>query len=275
MRQAKLITIDNKLVKAGYDLELNEKRILLTFIGNIINKVKREKLTDEDGEIVLDEKGKEVWVKPELEYQETIDPLQKYTITAKEFSDMWRIEVKSVYEIFENIGESFRRKQIKIETEEDKIGFPWLTWSRYNKPGKYFEIRWTPEVIPYISGLKSNFTTYQLVALVGIKSVYTIRLFELAAMLQKMKNKTLKLSLAELKEMLGISTEYESYGKFKQIVLKPAEKTISERLGRKIRFIEHKENRKVVAVTLQLFLEIRKKGKKEEENEWDFNAMEE
>ena len=109
----------------------------------------------------------------------------------------------------------------------------------------------------------------------GIKSVYTIRLFELAAMLQKMKNKTLKLSLAELKEMLGISTEYESYGKFKQIVLKPAEKTISERLGRKIRFIEHKENRKVVAVTLQLFLEIRKKGKKEEENEWDFNAMEE
>lgn len=83
------------------------------------------------------------------------------------------------------------------------------------------QFNFDPRIVPYLFEVRTRFTQYQLGGVLQMKSVYGIRLFELAKSYENMREKTF--DLKELRYLLGAETKaYDKYSFLKMRVLDPA-----------------------------------------------------
>jgi plasmid replication initiation protein len=192
-----LVVKSNKLVEANYKLTLNEHRLIFTLIAQI---------------------------KPEDQ------EFEEYFIKINDLKTLFEITTNDYYSRIKKITKSLLSKPLSIPTKEGILQCNWISSAHYFDNEGTVKLRFDPALKPYLLQLKSYFTAYGLDNIIRLKSVYSIRLYELLLKeyhYYSKKRINFVFSIKELKAMLGIEEdEYPFFANFKVKVLYIAEKEL-------------------------------------------------
>jgi len=185
------------------------------------------------------------------EYGKYLQPEQlerEHKLTAKEFSEIFNVDLSTCYGILKQAVDKLMKTDIKIEKPYDK-GF-WriniCSMAEYNKNNGFITIKFTDDIMPYLSQTRRRFILYNLKEIANFGSLYTTRLYEL---IQEFKETGWMLkSIDQLRDTFAVGDKLKTYADFKKYTFAHACQEINDNYNIGLRFEEIKEGRKVVAV---------------------------
>ena len=217
MKGNELIYKDNKIIEASYRLSLTEQRIILLAISqvNALEKLSEAKI---------------------------------FTISASQYSSVFGVEDKEAFrEIKEAIDELSERWVKVIDNFDEKRKIRWVSEKSTVISNRSIEIRFTTAIAPYLSNLKGNFTKYQLVNVSDMKSIYSIRIYEM--LMQWKCKRSLTLTVEELRDRLGATSKgYDAFGNIKMKIIDPSVAEINAYSDIDVTYTLIKKGKKVTAV---------------------------
>lgn len=139
-------------------------------------------------------------------------------------------------------------KSMWIEQGDEEVLVRWLAKVRTNKRKGTVYIKVDEDLVPYLFGLKQEFTKYQLLDILAMKSAYSIRMYELLKSYAGLQEKIF--DIADLKRRLMVEdiASYNKYSIFRQKVLDIAVKEINSLTALNISYEPIYKGRKVIKV---------------------------
>lgn len=192
-----VVTKSNHLIEANYKLSLNEQRLVLSAVSQV------------DG-------------------RKPIDKDNDFTITANEFSEIFKIPLKQAYEALDDAASRLYERDIKTHDSSAKTTerFRWVDYVKYWHGEAKVTLSFSRRVIPYLTLLHQQFTSYELKQISQMKSAYSIRLYEL--LVQFMKTGERSITLEKLRELFELKKQYPRFFDLKRYILIPSIKDINE-----------------------------------------------
>lgn len=175
------------------------------------------------------------------------DDFKDYEISIRDFHKLLGLEGREHYTEMKNMMQSLLSKVVEIPTEKGWTMTHWVSTATYIKGEGKLQLRFAAELKPYLLQLKNAFTSYKLNAILPLKSVYSIRLYELLKKWQQVQKWSC--TVEELRGKLGaLNKSYDVYGNFKNRVLDPSVTDLNNQTDLLIEFNEVKKGRKVVQI---------------------------
>jgi len=207
----------NALIEASYKLTLQEQRLLLMCIGKIDPREqevrKTFQITSSDFYLAFPDMGKS---NAERHLKEAIDKL----------AERW------IY-----IHNNNERRRIRWIQEEAEY---------FDKEGK-IEIVFSDSIMPYLTQLQGQFTKIIIKNVSALKSVYSIRLYELLMQFKAIGDRLI--SLDDFRAMLGLDDDkYPTFKSLNQWVIKPAVKELNQKSNLSVSVDSIKKGRSVFAL---------------------------
>ena len=122
----------------------------------------------------------------------------------------------------------------------------WLSKVYTNKRSGIATIKLDEDLVPYLFDLGQKFTQYQLCNILGMKSAFSVRIYELMKSYAYQGSKTFEID--ELKHLLMVDEvkSYKNFKDFRRKVLEPAQNEINELTDLLVSFEPITKGRKVV-----------------------------
>ena len=215
-----IIVQHNDLVEARYKLTLQEKRIILLILSKI-------RVDD--------------------------DKFVSHKISIKDFLDLTGVSSNNMYSEMEKITMKLVQRGISInnQVENKVIQVTWLNSAVYHKNEGIVELKISELLTPYLLQLKNRFTKINLSDLIGLQSIYSIRIFELLKQYENIGKRVI--SLNDLRDFCGISlNNYSSVHDLKRFVLDTACKEINKKTDINLSYLMVKQGRKFIAVSFEI-----------------------
>ena len=144
-----------------------------------------------------------------------------------------------------------RNLRIVYENESGKkviLNVNWLSSSKYVEGSGCVELRFDPNMRPFLLQLRNRFTNYHLSNVVQLKSQFSIRLYELLKQYEKIGKRAF--GLYDLRSTLGIDEDqYQQYTDFRKRVILAAQSELQEKTDICFTFKETRVSRKVDVLT--------------------------
>ena len=220
----KLVVKDNSLINASYSLGLVEQRIMLLAI---------------------------------VEARETgqgIDTDTFLEVHAQHYADRFDINVNNAYSMLSEATQTLFNRQVTYTVHDEKRNKPekrvvrWVSGISYVEGAGVVKLRFAPEVVPLITRLEKNFTSYELEQVKNLNT-YATRLYEILASWRSVGKVTI--TLEELRNNLGLIDEYSRLEAFKRRVLDLAVSQINEYTDIKAQYEQHKNGRVITGFTFK------------------------
>ena len=211
-----IVVKHNKIIDAEYSMGVCEQRVLLTCISKI-------------------DSSKEL---PENHI---------FTVSVDDIVDLVDVDRNSTYRHLKNTCDSLFANVIQVELPElqEVIKARWVYMVRYiEKEGKV-ELRFTPEIMPFLTKISRNFTKYKLAHVLKFKSAYSFRLYEL---LCRWGGSEYTISIDWLRGKFQLTDKYERIVDFKNNVIDIAVKEINATSDIKVTYEQVKKGRNIVAL---------------------------
>jgi len=206
----------NELIHARYEMTSLQKKILLMLISKI--------------------------------QPDDID-FKPYRIRAKDFLEAAELKSTQIYGKLKIATEGLLSKVFHIKKPTGMLQITILSSAEYFEGRGVMELCFDPKLKPYLLQLKEQFTPVPLKQVLGLRSVYAIRIYE---MLQQFKSTGFFISKVEdLKYKLNLDGKYKSYNLFKKNVILQAQREL-ETTDMAFTFEEIKEGRKVDRIKFKL-----------------------
>lgn len=233
MEMSELVVKDNALVEASYTLGLAEQRLILLAI---------------------------------VEARETgqgIDHNSLVRVHAHSYAEQFHIEKGNSYEVIKDASKGLFDRYVTYHDKNPKNGNDrsfhcrWVDKIGYEKNSGTVYLRFTSDVVPLITRLEAQFTSYELEKIAHLDSAYAIRLYELLIQWRSV-GKTPMFELQNFREQLGVeTTQYKTMSNFKKYVLDFAIEQINEHTDILAKYDQHKNGRKITGFTFK----FKEKGK--------------
>lgn len=191
-----IVVKSNHLVEASYKITLNEQRLVLCAISKIDSQGKipeRVVITAQD------------WLKmfPDIGEQHVHQKLQK-----------------TVMKLWE--------RTITVADPSQTNFFRWLSnLSIYHQGTGQVSFVFSEEIKKYLSQLNDFFTKYPVKEISTLKSVYSIRLYELIKQFETLQ--TRKISLAKFRDFFQLGNKYSQFKALRKWVITPAIKELNKK----------------------------------------------
>lgn len=235
-----LVYKSNALVEASYRLSLYEQRVLLL----CITQVRRdEPLTDD----------------------------KLYSVSAKDIADLVGLEIRGVYPELRAAASRLYNRNLRLH--EGPTGEPikdiqrnirWAQRVDYHDSEGRVSLRFSRDVIPYLSQLTERFTKYELPDVASMTSVHGIRLYELLRQWQGVGRR--EVSIEWLREAFQLEGKHERLPDFKRWVVQVAVDQVNEHSPFWVKWKQRKTGRRV---THLIFTFGEKAAKKEKQLKQD------
>lgn len=218
-----LVVKSNRLVEASYRLDIAEQRMILMAINN----------SRESGLGI------------------TADNF--LTIRADEYAVMFDIDMNTAYDQLKSSAKTLFHRYVVLHGVDAKTGKESLTEARWVSAVTYVEgaglikLQFGGVIVPYITRLEGEFTSYKIKSIAKMTSTYAIRLYELLMQWKDVGKRSVDLD--ELKNMLGVSKEYPALFNFKARVLDVAVSQVNQFSDLDVRYENVKFGRKVTGFT--------------------------
>lgn len=238
LKKTDLVVKSNELIRASYTLGLVEQRLILMAI------------------VTARETGLGV----------TADTLLE--VRAMDYAQLFGVTKQAAYMALTDAVETLfnRRATVQVYDERRKLLRPltvrWVTAMDHEENTGLITLRFGHEVVPEITRLEGNFTSYELQQVAGLKSSYAVRLYELLIQ-WRMAGNTPFLEVGIFRSQLGLaSDEYQRMEAFKRCVLDVAVKQINEHTDIIVDYEQHKVGRVITGFAFTLTQKKAKEIKK-------------
>ncbi|WP_028834971.1 MULTISPECIES: replication initiation protein [unclassified Pseudoalteromonas] len=219
------IVFANKLLHAGYSLDINEQRLINLALSKINSK------KSNPGKIL---------------------------IYPTEYAKCFGLSKHSVYEQLSSAAESLRDKSVTIlDDSGEAFSIPWVSSAKYEKlknQGSFINIEFSKEIEPYIFNIEGNFTELFFHNTVKLNTLASFRLYGLLNEVRNYKNYkrrgsvVMNLQLPEMKKKLFLSESYGAWRDFKNRVLLPAIEKINAHTDIRVTFKPQKIGNCITAI---------------------------
>lgn len=156
-------------------------------------------------------------------------PQQEYVLKVEDFANDFPQMCKAV--IYEQLKEAvqklFKRDIQQITDRGTTKTFYLLQEQEYKDGEGFLRMKFSDSTMPLIFELKEKFTTMILENFKFLDSTYSLRLYELLCQYQNQGWR--QISVTDLRFFLGCEDTYPEFKRFKQMVIEPAIKEISEK----------------------------------------------
>src|SRR5690606_39806840 len=105
-------------------------------------------------------------------------------IHAQHYSDRFDVNVKNTYAMLSEAAQTLFNRQVTYMMVDEKRNKPekrvvrWVSGISYVEGAGVLKLRFAPEIVPLITRLEQNFTSYELEQVKNL-NVYATRLYEL------------------------------------------------------------------------------------------------
>jgi plasmid replication initiation protein len=224
---AELVVKSNALIQASYTLGLVEQRLILMSI------------------VQARESGFGITAESILE------------IRAQDYADLFGVTKQTAYEALADAVETLFNRRATVDVYDKKrdrtrpMAVRWVTAMAYSEGEGSITLRFGHEVVPEITRLEENFTSYELEQVAGLKSAYAVRLYELLIQWRS-AGKTPVFEINHFRNQLGLGvSEYLQMSDFKKRVLDMAIKQINEHTDIKATYEQHKTGRTITGFSFK------------------------
>ena len=155
--------------------------------------------------------------------------LKSIDIDIKEFCHVANIQLNGgeVYNRIKHTIKSIADKSWWLTSGENKeILFRWIDQAEIEKGNGIITLGLSKHLTPYLIELKRDFTRYELINILTLKSKYSIRLYELLK--SYLWQGGWQVQVKELREILEVNNKYPEFKDFKKKVLQPTIEEINK-----------------------------------------------
>ena len=226
----------NALAEAAYRLSIQEQRIILS----ALNQIGR-------ADVVTDE--------------------VMYTVTASSIAKLTGQDVKHTYQELQEAVIKLKRRDVRLTDKPNGEGkykeimiTGWVQTISYVKEKGLVRLRFSKDILPYLSQLQKQFLSYNIESVAKFNSSYGIRLYELLVQWKTTGNREIEIS--EFRNMLDLNKKYESIRDLKRWVLDPSVKDINKHSDFWVKQTQRKAGRNVTHFIFNFGLKSEIKTKK-------------
>jgi plasmid replication initiation protein len=232
----------NSLVQAGYRLTIAEQRLMLSAICQVNSK---EDLSDQE----------------------------VYSVSAEEFAANSGIPIKKAYEELSAAAQRLYRREVRIERGPNGVNNGprgRVTMTRWVQSVDYIEsegrvtLRFGTDIVPYLSMIQREFTSYELRHVATMRSTYGVRLYELLQQYRDFGER--EIEIEDLRRMFGVPEgSYKAIKDLKHRVIEPAVRDVCEKSDLTVTWTQRKAGRRIAAILFrftpkhQMHQKLRKK----------------
>lgn len=239
---------------------VQEKNTQVAAIANQFIQHARYKLTPREMKLILHMAS---LIKPEDSDFET------YLVPVKDIETVLKADGGkkhgSFYERLDDLLDSVTSKKITFPTDFVLEGtrlrghINWVAGAvpKYSEEGVLcVEFGFSPQMKPFLLGLKERFTRFELIEVARMKSSFSIRIFQMckAFYYENVRHgrNVMKVGVVELKERLGIKDKYPDFRNFRRKVLDVAKEEINEKTRLKVHLEFGRKGRKITQVHFEI-----------------------
>ncbi len=180
-----LVVKSNQVIEASYSLSTIEQRLILTAISLI---PKAQKITDEE----------------------------IYTVSVTDLQAMGANETTAYRDLKDGLNRLYERS-IHLKSGNENIKMRWVQSVKFIDDTRVVGIRFSKEILPFISNLKNQFTKYALSDISEMTSSYAIRIYEMLIQYKSIGQR--EISVSDLRNMLELNKKYPLFADFKKRVI--------------------------------------------------------
>lgn len=222
------ISMTNALTRAGHGLTLAEKRI----VGCAASKLDSRRALS-PGEVVVSK------------------------ITAAEYAETFGVNMDTAYEQLQGAAKHLYNRSITFYEAAHKRGnkalaptkvvMRWVGQVKYHSGEGWVELHWWPALLPHLTGLRKNFTKYQLEQASALRSAYSWRLLELLSRFES--TGWAEMTIEDFATSMDATDKQQAnFAKIRTKIIEPAVRELTEKDGWLIEWRPVKKGRKVAAV---------------------------
>jgi plasmid replication initiation protein len=222
------VTMSNALTRAAHGLTLGEKRVI-------------------------------AWAVSTLDSRQVLKPGEVPTtrISAMDYAKEFEVDADTAYTQLQGAAKALYNRSITFyEPAHRRNGKPlpptmvrmrWVGEAKYQAGEGWIELAWWPKLLPHLTGLRKQFTSYQLQQASALRSVYSWRLLEL---LTRFKSTGKAEYTVEdfAASMEATEKQRADFSKLRTKMIEPAVKELTEKDGWLIQWEAVKAGRKVKAI---------------------------
>lgn len=214
------VTKSNLLIEAAYKLTTSEFKIVQTVFSNI---------------------------------QPGDTSFYTYSFPIKQFLDLLELKGHSGYSELRKTTAELYKKPITFTINNVTTQITWFSKVEYNDNKGTITLKIDDFWEQYLLSLTNNFTSYKLFNITNLRSIYSLRLYELLKSRISL-NSVRIISLDELRNKMGINpSQYPKYANFKQRVILQAQKELKAESDIYFEFSEIKKGRSVDKIEFHIF----------------------
>ena len=214
LSKKELIVKSNQVIEASYQLSSTEQRIVLAAISKIS---RYEEITDDEI------------------YRVTVDDLKNLGVHEKTAYRDLKDGVNRLYD-----------RSINLAIDDESIKMRWVQSIRFLESKSVVGLRFSKEILPFISNLSREFTKYSLSDIAGMSSAYAIRIYELLSQYRSIGKR--EISVESLRKMLELGKRYPLFADLKRWVIDTAVDQINEYSPLNVTYEQKKTGRKVTHI---------------------------
>ena len=236
MDMTELVVKDNALIQASYTLDLVEQRLMLLAI---------------------------------MEARETgkgIAPDSLLQIHAHSYAEHFDVNKETAYTVMKDASKGLFDRYVTYHDKNPKTGKDrsfhcrWVDKIGYEKDTGIVYLRFTHDVVPLITRLEQQFTSYDIEQISSLNSTYAIRLYELLIQWRSV-GKTPLFDLQQFRQQLGVEpVQYKTMSNFKKYVLDFAVQQVNEHTDITVKYDQHKQGRTITGFTFNFKVKAKSKN---------------
>ena len=217
MSKNDLVVKSNQVIEASYTLTTIEQRLILSAIAQI---PKGEPVTDE------------------VIYTVLVTDLQKFGAN----------ETTAYRDLKESVSRLFDRS-IVLRSSDRTSRVRWVQKIDFMDSRGVVGLRFSKDILPFLSNLSTEFTKYLASDLIGVTSTHAIRLYELLMQYRSLGKREIEID--KLRWMFELQNKYPVWADFKKRVLDQAVKEINEFSPLDVTYDTKRTGRKITSINLK------------------------
>ena len=208
----------NHLVEASYRLNLEEQRLVLACISQVDSRI------DEHQAIIR--------------------------VNANDYAATYNLDLKNAYQQLKSASDKLYERDIKLRDPSSGTvtRMRWVSSVKYQKSQGFVILTFSAEIKEYLFSLSGRFTSYRIRDVASLKSIYSIRIYELLIQYRGMNKAGRIINLVDFRNMLDITDKYSKFSDLRKRVLEPSMKELNQCTDLSISYEPIKQGRTIVAI---------------------------
>ena len=208
--QNELVVKSNQVIEASYRLSVVEQRVVLSAIAKIPKMCEVS-----DDEI--------------------------YTVSIQDLQALGVHEKTAYRDLKEAVNRLYERS-ISLVIDDKLIKMRWVQRIEFTENQSIVALRFSKDILPFISNVKANFTQYMLSEVSKMQGAYSVRIYELLTQYKSVGERSI--AIDDLRVMLDLGSRYKTTGNLIAWVIDPSIEEINEQTDLKVTAEPQKTGRK-------------------------------